>query len=235
MKMKSNSDVSIWLLLFLTICPLDVQSRRWYRGLRKVPRVSSDEGITKFYPAMSLYLRERLVYSLPFASSFLCVHGLRWVVLWSCSPSAHLGIESLILGRSVCRAVPSALRLSVNEVSPTFSVMTVASGIHLDRWPLRRLSAGFDQVPLISCRALGRGVEEGVLFGILEYMRGCDCRHLEADFISGPRNQPIVDFLSRSGFHQTRPDRFELSVASSCLLPRHISWTGPGHSNAVSN
>lgn len=87
---------------------------------------------------------------------------------------------------------------------------------------------------LISCRALGRGVEEAVLFGILEHIRGCDCRHLEAEFISGPRNQPIVDFLKRSDFHQTRPDRFELSVESSCLLPNHISWIGPKQDAAVS-
>ena len=43
---------AIWLVLFLTICAVDVQTRRWYRGLRKVPRVSSSEGILKFYPVI---------------------------------------------------------------------------------------------------------------------------------------------------------------------------------------
>jgi hypothetical protein len=89
---------SLWLLLCLTICALDVQSRRWYRGLKKVPRVSSDQGITKFYPVISLYLRKRFLYSLPLTQSLLWLPGLRWLVLWSYSPSAHLGVESYILG-----------------------------------------------------------------------------------------------------------------------------------------
>jgi len=89
---------SIWLLLCLAICAMDVQSRRWYRGLKKVPRVSSDQGITKFYPVISLYLRMRFLYSLPLTQSLLCLPGLRWLVLWSYAPSAHLGVESYILG-----------------------------------------------------------------------------------------------------------------------------------------
>ena len=87
---------------------------------------------------------------------------------------------------------------------------------------------------LISCRALGRGVEEAVLFGIVEHMRECGCRHLEAEFVSGPRNQPIVDFLKRSDFSQTQPDRFEMSVENSCSLPDHVAWTGPKQIAAVS-
>ena len=88
----------VWLLLCLTICAMDVQSRRWYRGLKKVPRVSSDQGITKFYPVISLYLRMRFLYSLPLTQSLLWLPGLRWLVLWSYSPSAHLGVESSVLG-----------------------------------------------------------------------------------------------------------------------------------------
>ena len=89
---------TIWLLLFLIICALDVQSRRWYRGLRKVPRVSSAEGVTKFFPVMSLYFRSQFVYALPLVVAFLAIPGLRWLVLWSYSTSAKLGPNSYLFG-----------------------------------------------------------------------------------------------------------------------------------------
>ena len=92
---------TIWLLLFLALCAADVQSRRWYRGLKKVPRVTTADGFTKFFPIVTLYLRMRFVYSLPLVESFMLVPGLRWLVLWSCSTSAHLGPESCIAGRVV--------------------------------------------------------------------------------------------------------------------------------------
>jgi len=90
---------TVWLLLCLVISALDVQSRRWYRGLKKVPRVSSSEGVTKFYPVISLYLRMRFLYSLPMIGSLLWIPGIRWLVLWSYAPSAHLGFGSAILGK----------------------------------------------------------------------------------------------------------------------------------------
>lgn len=89
---------AIWLILFLAICAVDVQTRCWYRGLKKVPRVSSAQGILKFYPVVSLYFRARFVYSLPMVQSYLAIPGLRWLVLWSYSNSAHLGTESYVLG-----------------------------------------------------------------------------------------------------------------------------------------
>jgi FkbH-like protein len=89
---------TIWLLVFLGLCAADVQSRRWYRGLKKVPRVTTAEGITKFFPVITLYMRMRFVYSLPLVEAFLLVPGLRWLVLWSYSTSVHLAPESYILG-----------------------------------------------------------------------------------------------------------------------------------------
>lgn len=89
---------TLWLLVFLGLCAADVQSRRWYRGLKKVPRVTTAEGITKFFPVITLYMRMRFVYSLPLVEAFLLVPGLRWLVLWSYSTSVHLEPESYILG-----------------------------------------------------------------------------------------------------------------------------------------
>lgn len=89
---------TVWLVVFLVLCAVDVQSRRWYRGLKKVPRVTTADGFTKFFPVITLYLRMRFVYSLPLVHAFLIVPGLRWLVLWSYSTSAHLGPESRVLG-----------------------------------------------------------------------------------------------------------------------------------------
>ena len=60
--------------------------------------MTTAEGFTKFFPVMTLYLRMRFVYSLPLVEACLLVPGLRWLVLWSYSTSAHLGPESAILG-----------------------------------------------------------------------------------------------------------------------------------------
>lgn len=89
---------TVWLLMVLSMCAVDVQSRRWYRGLKKVPRVCSAEGVTKYFPVLSLYLRMKFLYSLPLTTSLLMIPGIRWLVLWSYAPSAHLGFESYAIG-----------------------------------------------------------------------------------------------------------------------------------------
>jgi FkbH-like protein len=80
---------------------------------------------------------------------------------------------------------------------------------------------------LISCRALGRGVEEAMLYGILNHAKSRSCRTLEAEMISGLRNQPVAEFLQRSGFEQIDGSRFVRSSETSVMIPSRIAWTGP--------
>jgi len=80
---------------------------------------------------------------------------------------------------------------------------------------------------LMSCRALGRGVEDATLHGLLQLVRSLDGQRLGAEFISGPRNQPIRDFLLRTEFGETKTGRYEISADGGDLLPVHINWTGP--------
>lgn len=77
---------------------------------------------------------------------------------------------------------------------------------------------------ILSCRSLGRGIEEAVLEGILREVRARGGKRLIADFVSGPRNQPVQDFLRRVGFAEEAPNRFVLTVGEGSRLPAHIEW-----------
>ena len=85
---------------------------------------------------------------------------------------------------------------------------------------------------LVSCRALGRGVEDAVLSGIQEIADAWGRHHLEAGWVVGPRNQPVGDFLQRLSFVSMGPGRFSRSRNAAVPLPRHISWVGPLNNNS---
>ncbi len=53
---------------------------------------------------------------------------------------------------------------------------------------------------LMSCRALGRGAEAAFLHGITRHARTAGCHSLRGEFVPGPRNQPMQQFLEKSGF-----------------------------------
>jgi FkbH-like protein len=75
---------------------------------------------------------------------------------------------------------------------------------------------------LLSCRALGRGVEEAFLHGILEFARSSEATCVRAPFVDGPRNQPARDFFLRIGLFTVEPDRFDWTVAGPFPLPKHV-------------
>jgi FkbH-like protein len=76
---------------------------------------------------------------------------------------------------------------------------------------------------LLSCRALGRGVEDAFLHGLAELASRKGARTLVALYVAGPRNGQVADFLARVGFHETTPDRWERSLASIPPLPGHAA------------
>ncbi len=80
---------------------------------------------------------------------------------------------------------------------------------------------------LMSCRVLGRGVEEATLHGLANVVQANGGDRLVAPLVVGPRNQPVSDFLTRSGFQSSEGSHFELDVASGSALPRHVEWHGP--------
>lgn len=80
---------------------------------------------------------------------------------------------------------------------------------------------------LMSCRVLGRGVEEATLHGLANLVKADGGDKLVAPLVVGPRNQPIVDFLNRNGFRSNDELTYFLDVASGLSLPKHIEWQEP--------
>jgi FkbH-like protein len=77
---------------------------------------------------------------------------------------------------------------------------------------------------LMSCRVLGRGVEEAFLHWIAESAARQGARTLVAPYVQGPRNGQVLDFLTRSGFDRVEPDLWKLAIAELPPLPRHVHF-----------
>ena len=77
---------------------------------------------------------------------------------------------------------------------------------------------------ILSCRSLGRGIEEAVLSGLLRDVQSRGGNRLSALFVPGPRNEPVRDFLRRAGFAEEAENRFVLAAAGDSRLPSHIEW-----------
>lgn len=77
---------------------------------------------------------------------------------------------------------------------------------------------------LMSCRALGRGIEEAILQSLRTIVAQHGSQRLIAPFVEGPRNQPFRDFLSRSGLTERSAGEFELTSEIDLVWPDHIAW-----------
>lgn len=100
--------------------------------------------------------------------------------------------------------------------------------------PARTQSGEFEfDTFLMSCRALGRGIEEAVLYGVRMALEGEGATRLLAPLVEGPRNQPIREFLVRTGFREGASAVFELDDFREVTLPAHIGWTGPAPKQAL--
>jgi len=77
---------------------------------------------------------------------------------------------------------------------------------------------------VLSCRSLGRGIEEAVLSGILREVAERGGRRLTAQYVAGPRNQPALNFLRQSGFFEGPAGHFTRDVPADEEFPSHITW-----------
>jgi FkbH-like protein len=79
---------------------------------------------------------------------------------------------------------------------------------------------------VLSCRVMGRGVEETMLHALAEYGRSCGLTELVATYIETPRNAPCKAFFDeRSGF--TRSDE-----RSEYVWDLTRAYPGPAHVDA---
>jgi FkbH-like protein len=77
---------------------------------------------------------------------------------------------------------------------------------------------------VLSCRSLGRGIENAVLTGILREVRARGGKRLIATYAAGPRNQPVLSFLRNAGFAEGAGRQFTLEVRAEDRFPQHIDW-----------
>jgi FkbH-like protein len=77
---------------------------------------------------------------------------------------------------------------------------------------------------LMSCRVLGRGVEDAFIYGIGRVAVQHGARMLAAPYVEGPRNRQILDFLARSGFRETEPRVWTRSLDPMLPLPGHLDF-----------
>jgi FkbH-like protein len=75
---------------------------------------------------------------------------------------------------------------------------------------------------VVSCRALGRGVEEAFLHGLAQKARAQGTGGLMAHYVEGPRNQPIKIFLTKSGFSPGANGDFRIELSRVSAVPSHL-------------
>ena len=76
---------------------------------------------------------------------------------------------------------------------------------------------------ILSCRVLGRQVEETLLHVAVLRARGHGALELVADGQPTPRNAPCLEFFRRSGFHAVTDSRFVWNVADPYERPRWVT------------
>lgn len=76
---------------------------------------------------------------------------------------------------------------------------------------------------LISCRALGRGLEETFLHILAGQARAAGGKCLRGTFVPGARNEPMKQFLERSAFVQAEAGVYELALDRAPAMPSHVT------------
>lgn len=80
---------------------------------------------------------------------------------------------------------------------------------------------------LISCRALGRGVEQAFLYTVFDVAYDKNLKTVIAPYHSGARNQQVKAFLLKMGFSPKQSDVLSAQVVELPEKPRHITMHLP--------
>jgi FkbH-like protein len=81
---------------------------------------------------------------------------------------------------------------------------------------------------LMSCRALGRGVEDAFLHGVGAAAARQGASKLVARYVQGPRNAQIKPFLARHGFTEVQSEVFSLPLDEVAPVPAHVRFIEHG-------
>ena len=86
---------------------------------------------------------------------------------------------------------------------------------------------------LMSCRALGRGIEQALLHVVVELALAHGASCLRAAWVDGPRNSPALAFLRESGFVEESDGSFAARLDRPFELPSHVSLETEGIAQAL--
>lgn len=75
---------------------------------------------------------------------------------------------------------------------------------------------------LLSCRVMGRGVEESMLATAAEFAKGLGCQWICAEFTPSARNKPCAKWFESQANVQCRENRYVFSLMDPILFPKHI-------------
>jgi FkbH-like protein len=84
---------------------------------------------------------------------------------------------------------------------------------------------------VVSCRVLGRGVEETMLAVAARSARRADCSRIVATYLPTPRNKPILAFLAALPAVQRCGDDF-IMAPQDCHVPEYVSLSDPSGQEA---
>jgi len=76
---------------------------------------------------------------------------------------------------------------------------------------------------LLSCRVMGRHVEEAMISTAVKYGQKLNLKEMVAVFVATPRNKPCLEFWQRSGFKElAQSHEFIWSISENYALPEFI-------------
>jgi FkbH-like protein len=80
---------------------------------------------------------------------------------------------------------------------------------------------------LMSCRVMGRQIEETMLHVAVEHVRAHSrIKQINAELIPTERNRPCREFWQRSGFTEVAEDRYQWATGQPYPKPSHIDLAG---------
>jgi FkbH-like protein len=75
---------------------------------------------------------------------------------------------------------------------------------------------------LLSCRVMGRGVEETMLCTIAQKAKSLGCGELRAEYLATAKNQPVEKWLARHPKLKQQGATFSFSLANAVEFPKHV-------------
>jgi FkbH-like protein len=87
---------------------------------------------------------------------------------------------------------------------------------------------------LLSCRVMGRGVEESMLAAVLQHAKDAGCSTVCAEYISTVRNAPLRKWLQSLPAVQREGDWFVFALDNPIVFPVHVRFKACDYHEKVS-